>query len=406
MITMLKIAWRNLWRNKRRTLITSASVFFALILALVMRSMQLGTYDNMVKNAVSFYTGYIQIHKKGYWEDKSINNTFSYTSRLENKIDSIANIASVTPRLESFALASSGEHTKGAMIIGTDPVKEAKFTSLDKFILKGEYLKPGEKSVLVAENLAKYLKVGVGDSVILFGQGYHGVTAADKYPVKGILKFPSPELNNQTIYMSLSTAQYYYTATNKVTSLAIMIKDPDRLDQTMENIKKKTGEQYEVMDWKEMIPDLVQQIQADNVSGLIMLGILYVIIAFGILGTIMMMTMERRKEFAVMIAVGMRKIRLIFMVLYETLIIGIIGIISGVIGGFPIILYFYYHPIRFTGEVAEVWEQFNVEPVMPFTLGPGFFFNQSLVVIIMTLLAFLFPLIFIIRFNVIKGMRK
>lgn len=406
MFTIIKIAWRNLWRNKRRTLITAASVFFAVVLALVMRSMQLGSYDNMVKNAVSFYTGYIQVHEKGYWEDKSINKTFSFTEDLKNKIDAITEITSVTPRLESFALASSGDHTKGSAVIGTDPVKEANFTKLDENVIRGSYLKRGDGGVLVASKLADFLQVDVGDSLVLFGQGYHGVTSAGEYPIRGILKFPNPEMNKQTIYMGLEEAQYFYAADNKLTSIAIMIKDPDDMLKVEEKLHQSIDGEYEVMDWKEMMPELLQEIQADNAGGIFMLGILYIIIAFGILGTIMMMTMERRKEFAVMVAVGMRKTKLISMLFFETIIIGLLGIISGTIAGFPINLYFHYNPIYLTGKAAEAIEQFNVEPIIPFSMDPGYFINQSIVVIIMTLLAFLFPLFFIIRFSVIKGMRN
>ncbi len=406
MWTIIKIAWRNLWRNKRRTLITTASVFFAVLLALVMRSMQLGTYENMVKNAVSFYTGYIQVHKTGYWEDKSINETFEFTQAVEDEIKSEPGITSVTPRLESFALASSGNYTKGSAIIGTDPEKEARFTQLNKFVVRGEYLKPGGQGLLVGSKLAEYLKVDVGDSLVLFGQGYHGITAAGEYPIRGILNFPNPEMNKQSIYMSLQESQYYYAAPNMLTSLAIMIKDPDKLQIKVIDLKKKLGKKYEVMDWKEMMPELQQEIQADNAGGIFMLGILYVIIFFGILGTVMMMSMERKKEFGVMIAVGMRKGKLILMLLFETLIIGLLGVLSGIIAGFPINLYFHFNPIRLAGQAAEAMEQFNIEPIMPFSMDPVYFYNQGIVVMFMTLLAFLFPLIFIIRFNVIKGMRN
>lgn len=406
MYTIIKMAWRNLWRNKRRTLITAASVFFAVVLALVMRSMQLGSYDNMVKNAVSFYTGYIQIHEDGYWEDKSINKTFSFTDALKKAIEAQKEITSATPRLESFALASSGDHTKGSAIIGTDPVKEANFTQLDKNVIRGSYLKKADAGVLVAVKLAEFLKVDVGDSLVLFGQGYHGVTSAGEYPIRGILKFPNPEMNKQTIYMSLEEAQYFYAAENKLTSIAIMLDDPEEMTKVEENLRNNIGSEYEVMDWKELMPELLQEIQADNAGGIIMLGILYIIIAFGILGTIMMMTMERKKEFAVMVAVGMRKIKLISMLFFETLIIGLLGIIGGLVAGFPINLYFHYNPIYLSGKAAEAIEQFNVEPIIPFSMDPGYFINQSIVVVIMTLLAFLFPLIFVIRFSVIKGMRN
>lgn len=405
-MTLLKIAWRNLWRNKRRSLITMASVFFAVILALLMRSMQLGTYDNMVKNAVSFYTGYIQIHEKGYWEDKTINNTFSLNKKLEDTIKAEPNVTIIAPRLESFALASSGNLTKGSAVIGTNPEKENDFTKLAKKLIKGDYLVTGDRDILVAEGLADYLKATIGDTLVLLGQGYHGITASGAYRIKGIIKFPTPEMNKQTVYMSLAESQYFFGAYNRITSLALMIKELDKMKQTVTDIKNSLGEEYEVMDWEEMMPDLVQEIEADNVGGLVMLGILYLIIFFGILGTIMMMTMERRKEFAVMIAVGMRKGKLILIILYETLIIGFLGVIAGSIIGLPIMIYMHSHPMHLVGEAAKALEQFNAEPIVPFALEAGIFLNQGYIVIIMAILAFLFPLIVISRFNVIEGMRQ
>ena len=104
----IKIAWRNLWRNKRRTILTLSSVLFAVFLALLMRSMQLGTYDRMIESSVKSSTGYIQIHEKGYWEDKTINNTFENGPELMDKISANPNISMAIPRLETFALISSG----------------------------------------------------------------------------------------------------------------------------------------------------------------------------------------------------------------------------------------------------------------------------------------------------------
>jgi len=120
----LKLAWRNLWRNRRRTLITSASIFFAVFFALVMRSLQLGSYDHMYKNAIESYSGYIQVQHKDFWDEKIVDNTFAYDQQLEQQLLADKNVEACIPRFESFALASNGPQTKGVLVMGVDPEKE------------------------------------------------------------------------------------------------------------------------------------------------------------------------------------------------------------------------------------------------------------------------------------------
>ena len=400
-----KIAWRNLWRNKRRTILTILSVFFAVFLALIMRSMQLGSYDMMVTSAVESSTGYIQIHAKGYWDDKSIDNTFVATDSLHQMVASSQYVTTAIPKIESFALASSGSQTKGVALIGTDMVKEDVVSGLSKKIIRGHYLDTNEEGVMVAEKLADYLKLDINDSVVLISQGYHGITASGLYRIVGIIQFAQPDMNNSMIYMGLPAAQYFYDVPDRLTSLSIMLDDKAHLKQTVKELKKINPKNLEVITWKEMLTELVQNIQGDNIGGIVMLGILYLVIGFGILGTILMMTMERKREFGIMVAVGMRRTKLAIILLIETIIIGILGIISGAVASFPIILYFMLNPIRLTGEAAEAMLEYNIEPIMPFLIEPGFYINQSLTVIIITLLAGLYPIMVIGKFKVVQALQ-
>lgn len=398
-----KIAWRNLWRNKRRTILTILSVFFAVFLALLMRSMQLGSYKLMIETAVKNSTGYIQIHAKGYWDDKTINNTLLNSPGLEEKVSQTENVTQIIPRLESFALASSGEQTKGVALTGTDVIKEAEITGLDKKVIKGRYLEPGDQGVLMAEKVAEYLQLDVNDSVVLLSQGYHGISATGLYPVIGIVRFSTPEMNNNLVYMDLPAAQYFYAADNRITSISVMLDDPENMNETFEEISAIDPEKYEVMTWKEMLVEIVQGIEGDNISGLFMLGILYLVVGFGIFGTVMMMTMERKREFGIMVAVGMRKAKLAFIIFIETVIIGLIGIASGIIGSIPLIAYFRVNPIQLTGEAAQAMLEYNMEPVMPFLMDSGFFINQGITVVIITLLTTIYPLMTIKKLKVVSA---
>ncbi|MCD6367105.1 MAG: ABC transporter permease [Bacteroidales bacterium] len=403
---LIKIAWRNLWRNKRRSFITIASIIFAVFFALVMRSMQEGSYGNMIKNVVKSYSGYLQIHEKDYWEKKSIDNTFAFTDSLLATINSIPGVKGYIPRLEGFALASAGKRTKGILIVGTNPAKEDEMTTISKKIIKGNYLTPNDSGVLLAEKLAEYLQLDVGDTVVFLGQGYHGVGAADQFRITGIVRLPSPKLNNSMVYMPLSLAQSFYSAEDQLTSCVIDVSK-DNVQTVQQSIANKIrSSDLSVMNWREIQPELVQQIESDRSGGIVMLAILYMIIGFGILGTVIMMVAERLHELGILIAIGMHKRKIITTLFYETFFLGLTGIIVGSIIASPVIWYMVTHPIRLTGTAAEAMVKFGIEPIMPSILDWHIFVNQAIIIFSMSLLAFLYPIFVITKMKVINALRS
>ena len=402
---LLQLAWRNVWRNKRRTIITVSSIFFAVLLALFMRSMQTGSYENMIRNSVELYSGYIQIHRNGYWSDKSINNMMELTDSLASAVGGTPHINFFIPRLETFVLAASREISKGVMVIGTTPEEEDRMTELSDRIVEGDYLHDGTRGVMVAEGLAAYLQLGLHDTIVMIGQGYHGANAVDQYPITAIVRFSNPQQNDNTIYAPIALMQEFTSAPGYCTALVISIDDLKKLPEIKRHLQSTVGEKYEVMDWEEMQPELVQLIKSDNAGGIILLGILYTVIAFGIFGTVMMMSMERRREFGVMIAVGMQKPALSFLVMLETFIIGSLGLAISLVMGIFLLLYMYYHPIPMTGNAALAMEEMGIEPLLPFSLEPGIFISQMLAIVIIMVICLLYPLWNIITMKPIDALR-
>ena len=407
METLLIIAWRSLWRNKRRTLITTASVFLAVTLSLFMRSMQIGSYEMMI-NSVVTEVGHIQVHDSGYWESKSINDSFIYSESLKEKIEAHDNVNSVIPRLETFALGSFGDMTKGLMIQGIVPSLEDPRKNISNKLIEGRFLTENDNGIVLAEGLAKYFNIGVNDTIALIGSGYQGITAAGLFPIVGIIKYPIPKLNNFIAYMSMSKVQEVFAPyhPNLISALVVDLKDGDNLAQKASDINQILGTKYEVLGWRKMLPDVVQQIDGDNAGGIFMLAILYIIVAFGIFGTILMMTLERRREFAIMVAVGMHRGKLAVVVFFETIFIGMMGVIAGIIASFPLLKYFYHHPIPLQGEMAEMMLEFNMEPVMPFSLEANIFSNQGIAIFIIAAATALYPIIYVVRFRILRAMRS
>ena len=462
-----QMAWRNIWRNRKRTIITAASIFFALFFAIVMRSFQLGTYGHMIHQGIESYTGYLQVQSPDFFDEPGLDNAFEYNQDLLNQINNNQQVKIAVPRVESFALASIGAKTKGVLVNGIDIEKEAElsnpkrnlvryrfdnelmkavyeipeltkdqianlkiyenasFSSLDKISLncdidddavlekigkitafKGNYLKEDDDGVLVSDRLSKYMKLDIGDTLVLMGTGYQGSTAAGLFPVRGIVKIPSPELDNKLVYMSLTRSQQFYSMENMLTTLAINLNDNDEMLAVQKELANQLDKDlYVIKNWEEFNPILKQTIEGDSVGGVVFIVILYVIVFFGIFGTVLMMIAERKREFEVLNAIGMKKKLLMYVVIIEMVFIGALGAVVGMLIVSPIVYLGNKFPIQMTGSTAKMYEDMGYEAVMPMASFDAYFWWQALIVIIMVLGASYFPLKSIRKLKLMNALR-
>ncbi len=402
---ILKLAWRNVWRNQRRTWITASSIAFAVLFSSFFDALEKGAWDNMIDNVVNFHYGFVQIHSKGFWKDRTINKAFSVSDEMIQLEKEVPEIKAIIPRIESFALVAFFDQTIGVMMVGTDPATENRLTNLEDRLSKGSYFNHDDKSVVVAEGVAEKLKMNLGDTLVFLSEGYHGVNAVGKYPIKGMVHFASPELNKRMVYLPLKEAQWFFGAENLVTSVALKLDNRKDIPNTLAAVSDHISlEEYEVMDWKEMMPELVQAMEMDVSGNYIIYFILYMIISFGIFGTILMMMNERQFELGIMVAVGMQKLRLAISIWLEVILIGLLGAMGGILLAAPITYYFHEHPIRIES-LMDTFEKFGFEPIMPASYDWHIFFNQALIVFILTLLLSIYPIRKVLKINVIKAMR-
>lgn len=400
------IAWRNLWRNRRRSLIAMSSVVFAVVIALATRSMQLGMYAHTIHNVVSFYTGYLQVHERGFQDSQSLESSFARTDSVAAAVNAVRHVRFSAPRLESFALLSSGSVTDGAQLIGIDPEREDRLTGLSRKVASGRYLRAGDQGILLGSELARHLGLAVGDTVIALGSGYHAVSAAGRCRIVGTVRFPTPDLNATLAYLTLPAAQEFYGAPDRVTSLAVMIDEPQALAGVESQLAARLGPSFEVVSWETMMPEMVQYIRLDNASGVIMLMLVYVVIGFGILGTVLMMTLERTREFGVLIAVGMQRRLLGAIVLCESVTLALLGALAGMLLGIPLIAYLAAHPILLSGSTARAMEGYGFEPILPFSLAPSIFLWQTIAVLVLAVAAAALPLQRVGTLDPVAAMRE
>lgn len=403
----IKLAWRNIWRNKRRTGITIASVFFAVIIAIIMFALLQGVYGNMIKNIVSYSSGYVQMHAKNYWEDRNLDDAFIRDTSIEQTLKKLPHITQVIPRIETFALASTGELSASVMIVGMEPEIESSVSNLDKKVVSGNYLTTKDNAVLVGEGLAKKLQLDVNDTIIILTQGYHAASAYGKYAVKGLISLGSPDLNNRIVYLPLSAMQYLVSLDDRITAYAFMIDDVKELDAAKKSIQHTMDTAaFEVMDWKEMMPELDQLMKSDSSGNKLMVIILYMIISFGLFSTILMMITERQHELGILVAVGMQKYKLAFVVFLEVIFIAITGVLLGSIASLPVIEYLYRNPIQLKGEIAEIYVGYGFEPIMPVSKDPAVFFSQAYIVLTVACVIAIYPVIKILRMRMINALRS
>ncbi len=242
------------------------------------------------------------------------------------------------------------------------------------------------------------MNLSVGDTLILIGQGFQGVNASGMYPVKGIVKLSIPDLNNNAVYMSLEVAQQFFGAEERISFLIVMPNKPAATRTIARELNKELdSEWYRALTWEELLVDMLKMMEVDRAGSRMVIYILYVVIAFGLLGTILTMTIERLNEFRMLISIGLKRWQLAIIGMLESIFMGFIGVISGMAIAFPIALYFFLNPIELTGEMVQMMDDYGFEAVMPSSIAPEIFINEALTVFVIALLIGLYPVVKIFR---------
>ncbi len=405
MLKYIKIAWLNLWRNTRRTLITSSSVFFGVFFAVLMTSVQKGSFENMINNMARFYSGYIQIQQSDYKENPSVNNSFQLPQQLENIINSNTEITSSANRVQTFALASNETKSFPTVIFGVDPEDENSISQLSKHIDGGEYITSGSKDLMIGKVLAENLNLDVGDSLILMGQGYHGQSAVGIYRVAALLDFPLPDLSKQIVYMDIGNCQDFASINGLITSNVIMVENTEDVEKVMSSLQPHSNDEITIYSWQDLMPELLNLMEGKEASGALIKSLLFMIIGFGVWATIIMMMHERKRELGVMIAIGFQKGKLLVMMMLESAFIGIIGVVAGLAISYPIMWHFYKNPVYVTGEMAETYKSMGFEPKIAFSANPEIFYNPAITILIIFLLVSLYQIYFVAKLKVVNSLK-
>ena len=405
-----KMAWRNIWRNTRRTILTISAITFASLLLVFMLSFQFGSYETMINTSVRIHTGHLQIQAQDYQEKKNIRSVVATPAEIGIILADIPQVESFTFRGQAFSLVSSSERTYGVLVTGIDPAREAKVSRLKSLIRQGTYLSGADTDqALVGKILARNLRVGVGDELTVLGQGRDGSIAATVVTVKGIYSSGIDDFDRASIHIPLNTFQDVYSmhgAVHAIVTIAASLADVDNIKARLKTVlpSLNSRRQLTALDWNELMPGLRQSIEMDLISGLIFYLLLILVVAFSILNTFLMAIFERTREFGVLMAIGTTPGRLTKVLLLESMTMTLLGIVAGIIIGSLITLYFQSHGFDISG-ASELLNQFGISGRIYPKLTWISAISGPLAVLVITFLAALYPALKVQRLQPVEAMR-
>jgi len=390
---LLRLAWRNLWRHKRRTWLTASAIAFASMLLVFMITLQLGAYDMMIDVSLRVFTGQMQVQREGYKDKPQMRATVPQAARLAADLRQATGLPAIAARAQGFALVSSAERSYGVPVIGVEPAHESQVSTLPRLIKEGRYLAAvnAQEAVLGAA-LARNLKIKVGDELTLLGSGKDGSVAATVLPVVGIFASGNPELDRHVVQLPLATFQDVFGMGEDGHAIVVSGPNYESIPATKAAVRAQLGAHrgLVVLDWEELIPGLKQLIQTDMVQNWITYIALILIVTLSIMNTFLMSVLERTREFGIMLALGASPLRIGTTVMLESVLLTLLGLAIGIAVGGGIAVYFYFEGFTFPG-MKEIYAQFGlpgeIHPKLSFTsftLGPA-------VILVFTLLAALYP---------------
>lgn len=403
----LRLAWRNLWRNPRRTVLSLSAVAFATMILVFMMALQQGGYGAMIESAISVFTGHLQVQASGYHDNPGLEKSFAGVASLEKRLSDVPGVQAVAARAEAYALVSSPSRTYGAAIVGVEPAKEPALSTVARSVREGRYLEsPTAAEAVVGRTLAGNLSLSPGDELTLLGQGSDGSLAVATLEVVGIFESGSRDLDRTTVEIPLKTFQDTFTLGDEAHALVIRTSDVGRATGVARAVRAALGDRSDlvVLTWDRLLEGLKEGISLDAAIGWFLYAMLVFVVTFSIFNTFLMALLERTRELGVMLALGTRAGFLGGMVMTESLLLLLLGLAAGLALGAGVCVLGSQHGIAFSSS-EELLARWNLPAriypclnLFSLTVGP-------LAVLVVTTAAALFPVLRVRRLRPVDAMK-
>ncbi|MCR4337260.1 MAG: ABC transporter permease, partial [Candidatus Omnitrophica bacterium] len=397
MMTILKIAWRNILRNRRRSLITLSAIGFGLGALIFLRSFVDGVHQQMIDNQTSLITGHIQIHQKGFYQQPQLERNIQNAEEIVRMIGQYNKVKAVSSRIKATALVSSSESSAGVALLGVDPEREKEVGSLPRRIKTGAFLQsppaesPGLQEIILGFKIAQNLNVSLDDKVVIMSQALDGSIASAAFMVRGLIDTGTDEIDQTIALITHQAAEELFVMSNRTSEVVVRLNSLDDVEFMTQRLRDDFFHQnLEVLPWQEVAPSFQQWIEFDNAFVWMIVIVVMIVVAIGILNTVLMGVLERTREFGILMAVGTQPREIIFMIGWEAILLGIVGSILGLMLGAALTSYFCYVGIDLT-LFAKALNSFYVDSVVYPQMRLESLLISTFLVWITSLLASIYP---------------
>lgn len=347
-----RIAWRNLWRNKRRTVLTASALSFGFVASVLMIGLSDGVVEQMVRNGTEITTGQIQIHDDEYLPERGLHDTLGEDAGVDlaallAAVDRIPDVVGAAPRVYGGGLVSSGEETVGAALMGVDPGREAQVSAFAAHVVSGSM--PGRGEILLGDRLARDIEVALGDEVVLVAPAADGSLGNDLFVVSGTFHMDLPLLDGAFALLPMEDLQFLMALPpNRIHEVAVRVeqtRDSDEAAQLIGEAVDDLSDGLLVQSWSEFLPQLHYFTSLASATNLVIAGMIFGMAVFGVANTMLIATYERRREFAVVRALGTDRRAVGRTVVMEGVLLGAISLAAGVLIALPLMAWIRVHPI-------------------------------------------------------------
>jgi ABC-type lipoprotein release transport system permease subunit len=403
---ILKIAWRNIWRNKVRSLVVIFANIIGVISIIFLLAMVYGITDSYIQNAIQKETSHIQIHDKQFPTEKEIRYFIPESESFLKNIDSISSVKNSSIRSVVSAMVSSGRVTKGLRVFGVHPDREKGVTGISNSITKGGYLSDdSKKQIIISEILAEKLKVKLRSKLVLTFQNIDNEIVSNAFRVNGIFRSGNALYDENTAFINISAMNELLGKDGIGHEAIIYLKEINQLDTTIIQLKSQFPELL-VQSYKEIAPELDLFASQIGMVSIIYISIFMLALIFGIINTMLMAVLERVRELGMLMAIGMNKFKVFIMIVVETIMLGMLGTPIGLFISFLIVEYYGKHGLNLFFYSQKSMEQFGMSSYVYLKLNNNDYLILAISVFITSLLASIYPAIKAIRLKPTEAIRK